>query len=105
MDSPIWVVKPASAQARKAWEKAKKQEPDLIAKEKERLENRPLERGENPTRAHQLRGALATRAVGGVKLDQWQHELTSDGRIWYCVDRKKRIIWVIKVSLSHPNET
>ena len=105
MDSQVWVVKPASARAHKEWEKAKQKEPGLMAKEKERLVNRPLERGDNPTRTHKLRGPLATRAIDGVKFDQWQHELTSEGRIWYCVDRKKRIIWVTKVSLSHPNET
>lgn len=76
-----------------------------MSKEKERLENRPLERGENPGRTHKLRGQLSKRTISGATYDQWQHEFSSAGRIWYCVDRKKRIVWITQVSLSHPKKT
>lgn len=100
-----WVIKPASAQAQKLWLQACEQEPDLMSKEKERLEKRPLERGENPRRTHKLRGKLAERSIAGTTYDQWQHEITSAGRIWYCVDRKKRVVWITQVSLGHPKKT
>lgn len=105
MASADWKIKPASAQAEKQWNKAKEKEPDLMAKEKERLENRPLERGDNPGRTHKLRGPLSTRMVGRVRYDQWQHEISSAGRVWYCVDRKNRIVWITQVSLGHPKDT
>ena len=105
MISAEYVIKPASAKALKQWNKALEQEPDLMAKEKERLENRPLERGDNPSRTHKLRGTLSTRKIDGVNYDQWQHEISSAGRVWYCVDRKSRIAWITFVSLSHPKET
>ena len=76
-----------------------------MSNEKKRLENDPLERGDNPRRTHKLRGSLDQRNIGGALFEQWQHELTSAGRIWYCVDRKNRIVWITYVSLSHPKET
>jgi hypothetical protein len=76
-----------------------------MAKEKERLESRPLERGDNPQRTHKLRGSLSTRKVEGVTYEQWQHEITGAGRVWYCVDRKNRIIWITQVALGHPKGT
>jgi hypothetical protein len=64
-----------------------------------------LDRSDNPRRTAQLHGALATRQLGEVKLPQWQHEITSSGRIWYCPDRQERVIWVTKVDLAHPKQT
>lgn len=105
METPNWVLKPASAQAKKQWLRATAQELELMSAEKERLENDPLERGDNPRRTHKLRGSLGQRNIGGVSFEQWQHELSSSGRIWYCVDRQNRIVWITYVSLSHPKET
>ena len=76
-----------------------------MAKEKERLKTGPLERGDNPRRTHKLRGSLSTRTIDGVKYDQWQHEITSSGRVWYCPDRKNRIVWITQVTLDHPKGT
>ncbi len=73
--------------------------------EKIRLETKPLDRGNNPRRTHQLKGPLATRKVGGVTYDQWQHEITSTGRIWYCPDKRNRIIWITLISFTHPKES
>jgi hypothetical protein len=73
--------------------------------ERERLRLRPLDRSANPRRTARLRAGLATRRRGGVTLPQWQHELTSGGRIWYCPDKDQRIIWVTKVELTHPKAT
>lgn len=75
-----------------------------MAAELERLTHRPLERG-NPRTTGPLKGSLAWRRVGDRRLPQCQHELPGAGRLWYCVDEDARIIWVTKVSLSHPHET
>lgn len=60
---------------------------------------------ENPLRQHKLKGGFATREVSGRVLDQWQYEVTASGRIWYCPDPAKRIVWVVLASTGHPKET
>lgn len=100
-----WTVRPASEQARKEWDAARDAEPVLMGQERERLRLSPLDRSGNPRRTGPLHAGLGTRLVGGVRLPQWQHELTAGGRIWYCPDRKNRVIWVTKVSLTHPRQT
>ncbi|MGI9001190.1 MAG: hypothetical protein ACR2GH_05945 [Pseudonocardia sp.] len=60
---------------------------------------------ENPARQHRLRGSLATRTVGGRELDHWQYEVTAGGRIWYCPDPERRIVWVVAASTGHPKIT
>lgn len=76
-----------------------------MLEERARLTQRPLDRSDNSKRTHQLKGELAYKTIGGQKLEQWQHDLTGSGRIWYCPDKKDRVIWVTRVSLSHPQET
>ena len=100
-----WVVKPASARARKEWETASAAEPELMKAELERLKTRPLDRSDNPRRTARLKGPLGARSIGGTKLPQWQREITGSGRIWYCPDRDAAIVWITKVSLAHPKET
>lgn len=60
---------------------------------------------ENPARQHRLRGQLATRDISGRTLDQWQYEVAAGGRIWYCPDEGRRIVWVVAASPSHPDAT
>lgn len=64
------------------------------------LTERPT-RPENPARQHRLRGQLAQRQVGGRLLDQWQYEVTAAGRIWYCPEPERRIVWVVAASPAH----
>jgi len=59
----------------------------------------------NPARQHRLSGPLARREVGGRHLDQRQYEVTAGGRIWYCPDPDRRIVWVVAASPSHPKQT
>lgn len=100
-----WVIKPVSRRAQKEWEQASTENPDLMTVERERLLTRPLDRSANPRRTHVLQGKLGERNIGGVKLQQWQHELAGAGRIWYCPDKDARIVWITAVSLSHPKAT
>lgn len=104
-DPQPWTVKPASAHAHKQWQEAVQREPDMMSAERARLTEKPTFRGDNPRRTHQLKHDLAIRKVGSDKLPQWQHELTSGGRICYCIDKEERVVWVTKVALSHPKET
>jgi hypothetical protein len=57
------------------------------------------------TRTDQLRGPLAEKWIGNVKLPQWQHEVSGAGRVFYCPDRGSRVVWVTRVDLAHPKET
>ena len=100
-----WAVNFASASAQKAWEVAAADEPDMMAAERDRLRDRPLDRSVNPRRTGQLKGPLATQRINGVLLPQWQQEITSAGRVWYCVDSKARTIWVTAADLDHPKST
>lgn len=68
------------------------------------LTERP-ETPENPARQHRLRGSLAVRSVGGRELQQWQYEVTAAGRIWYCPDPDRMIVWLVAASTGHPKQT
>ena len=72
---------------------------------RDRLRTRPLDRSDNPSRTHRLRPPLHEKRIGDARLPQWQYELTSAGRIWYCLDRATHIVWVTLVSLDSPKET
>ncbi|MFI7435086.1 hypothetical protein [Micromonospora haikouensis] len=56
-------------------------------------------------RQHRLKGELGSRMVQGVNLEQWQYEVTGGGRIWYCPDAERRIVWVTYASTAHPRAT
>lgn len=100
-----WAIKAASARAQREWEAANAAEPDLMAAVRERLRFRPLDRSDNPNRTHRLKPPLDSKKVDGQKLPQWQHEITSAGRIHYCPDKATRTVWVTMVDLSHPRAT
>jgi hypothetical protein len=54
---------------------------------------------------NRLRGALGSREVGGKVLAQWQYEVTAGGRIWYCPDLDRMLVWVVAASPAHPKAT
>jgi hypothetical protein len=68
------------------------------------LTERPTQ-PQNPKRQHPLRGSLGSRSVQQEILEQWQYEVTAGGRIWYCPDPARRIVWVTHASASHPKDT
>lgn len=57
------------------------------------------------TRQHPLKGSLGTRTIDGVELEQWQYEVTSGGRLWYCIDDQRKIVWMVECSPGHPKAT
>ena len=77
----------ASGSARAAWE---------------RITEEPRQRD---NRQHPLKGVLATRLINGAPMEQWQYEVTGAGRIWYCIDDARRIVWLMHVATGHPKET
>ncbi len=52
-----------------------------------------------------LRGALGRRLIEGVELEQWQYDISSGARLWYCVDHDRRIIWLTLAAMGHPRAT
>ncbi|MFY0583301.1 hypothetical protein [Cystobacter fuscus] len=58
-----------------------------------------------PGRQHRLKGSLASRKVAGETLEQWQFEVTSGGRIWYCIDDAHRRVILVLASTKHPKAT
>ena len=77
----------ASANARVAWET---------------LTEDPRTRTE---RQHPLRGDLGSRDVSGQTMEQWQYEVTSGGRLWYCIDDDRRTVWLMDAMVGHPKAT
>ncbi|MDG4823407.1 hypothetical protein O7635_16240 [Asanoa sp. WMMD1127] len=92
-----WEARFATSEAVKGWEQ-------LCQTARIILTERP-DAPDNPTRQHRLRGSLATRAVGGQVLDQWQYEVTAGGRIWYCHDLDRRIVWLVAAGPAHLKTT
>jgi hypothetical protein len=79
-----------------------RQFPGNCAEAKARLKIAPTTRSDVQKR---LRGSLGKRTIGGVQLDQWQYDISSGARLWYCVDPDKRIVWLTLAATGHPRAT
>ena len=62
----------------------------------------PRERSE---RQHPIKGTLGRRLINGETLEQWQYEVTGAGRLWYCIDDQRRIVWLTLATPGHPKAT
>jgi hypothetical protein len=99
-----WEVRFATSEAAKGWEelcrvaKANTWDAWVVMTES------PT-RATNPARQFILKRDLATRVVNDKVLSQWQFEVTSGGRIWYCPDPDRRIVCLVEASPSHPKRT
>ncbi|MBP2582762.1 hypothetical protein J3A78_003240 [Streptomyces sp. PvR006] len=60
---------------------------------------------DDPDRQHQLRGRLATRALGGRIHPQWEEEVTAGGRGRYLVDEPRRTVRLVYAAPRHPKDT
>ncbi len=94
----------ATRTALRQWDDTAATQPDLMARVRERPRTRPRDRSDNPSRTHRLRSPLDEAPIGGVKMPQWQDEMTSGGRVWYCPDPDTQTVWVTRVSLDPPRE-
>lgn len=79
-----------------------RQFPGNCAEAKARLKIAPTTRSDVQKR---LRGSLGKRTIGGVEMDQWQYDISSGARLWYCVDPDKRIVWLTLAGTGHPRAT
>lgn len=99
-----WEARFATSEAAKGWEelcrvaRANTWEAWVV------LTERPLD-PENRSRQHRLRGRIAEREISGRALEQWQYEVTAGGRIWYCPDPERRVVWVVAAGPAHPKST
>jgi hypothetical protein len=99
-----WELRYADKTAVDGWEELRQQVPNALFKAWEVLSTRPTD-PENRERQHPLRGELGTRLVNGGTFEQWQYEITGGGRIWYCPDPDKRVVWLTRAGTGHPRST
>ncbi|WP_329255923.1 hypothetical protein OG417_15335 [Actinoallomurus sp. NBC_01490] len=98
-----WDVRFGTTEAAKDWPELEKQAATNVRDAFELMRSNP--RPPEDTRHKRLRGELAFRDHGGRRLEQWQIEVTSGGRIFYLVDDVERTVWVVYASCRHPKKT
>lgn len=99
-----WELRYADKGAVDGWEELARLASSNLFRAWEALTYRPDDPS-NLGRQHRLRGELGSRMIGGKSLDQWQYEVTGSGRIWYCIDPERRIVWITLAKTGHPNQT
>jgi hypothetical protein len=97
-----WDFRFATNDAAKGWEQLCAAAPANSRRAWDRITRDPRE---HDSRQHRLKGSLGSRAMDGVELEQWQHEVTGAGRLWYCIDDIRRIVWMTACSVGHPRVT
>lgn len=85
-----------------AFPEMEKQFPGNCAEAKSRLKTAPTTRTDAQKK---LRGSLEKRVIAGVEMDQWQYDIASGARLWYCVDPDKRVVWLTLAATGHPTAT
>jgi hypothetical protein len=99
-----WDVLLHNTDAAKGWDELCRTAPGSMWEAWVILRERPTQ-PVNRERQHLLRGSLHAREVKGKLLEQWQYEVTAAGRIWYCPDPERRIVWVTHAGPGHPKLT
>ena len=101
----VWDVRWGNAKAGRAWGELKAsgftRKLDWLARQ---LQTEPRWRGAQ-SRHHRLKGKLATRIVDGETCEQWQHEISGGGRVWFAIRDSNRTVYVLMVSPGHPSKT
>lgn len=97
-----WDFRFASNDAIKGWEQICATAASNARKAWEQLTTDPWHRS---TRQHPLKGTLGKHLVNGEEFEQWQYEVTAGGRIWYCIDDRRRTLWMVNASPGHPRQT
>jgi hypothetical protein len=99
-----WEARFATSEAAKGWDELCRSARSNTWDAWVALTERPIT-PENPARQHRLRGSLGNRDIKGSVLEQWQYEVTAGGRVWYCPDPERRIVWVVLAGPAHPGLT
>jgi hypothetical protein len=96
-----WELRFATSEAVKGWEELCRVAAAPMGEAWGVLSERPG-RPLHPARQHRLRGRLAERVVDGRNLQQWHYEVAGGGRIWYCPDAERHVVWVVAAVPAHP---
>lgn len=94
-----WDVRFATSDAAGGWEEASRTAPTALKECWTHLRQDPRRR---TPRQHPLKDRLAIRSIGPDPLEQWQYETTGAGRVWYCIDDTRRLVWLTAVSVITP---
>ena len=97
-----WDFRYATSNAVAGWDKVCAAAPSNARVAWERISSDPRQRTH---RQHPLKGGLGARLVNGDTLDQWQYEVTGGGRLWYCIDDARRVVWLTDAMVGHPKAT
>ncbi|MGD9792182.1 MAG: hypothetical protein AB7V43_01770 [Acidimicrobiia bacterium] len=97
-----WDLRYANNDAVKGWEQICAAAPSNARTAWEKLTADPRERS---SRQHPLKGSLGQRSVNGIDMEQWQYEVTSGGRLWYCIDDAAMTVWLTDAHVGHPKAT
>ena len=97
-----WDFRYATNDAAHGWEAVCSVAPANARAAWERITADPRQRTE---RQHPLKGSLGTRFVNGEMLEQWQYEVTGGGRLWFCIDDERHLVWLTDAMLGHSKVT
>jgi hypothetical protein len=97
-----WDFRYATSDAVNGWELITRSAPANLRVAWERITADPRN---HDSRQHRLKGALGSRVVNDLTMEQWQYEVTAGGRLWYCIDDGKRTVWLTAASPGHPKAT
>ena len=97
-----WSIRYGTSEAAANWPELCKQLPGTTREAWDRMRQHPLERTDTQK---PLGGKLGSRIVAGRELPQWQTDLSSGGRIWYCFDEVGKTVWLMLASARHPGAT
>lgn len=97
-----WDFRYGTSDALGGWEKVCAAAPANARAAWERITADPRQRSE---RQHPLKGSLGARLINGKTLQQWQYEVTGGGRLWYCIDDERRVVWLTDAVAGHPKTT
>ncbi|MCP2324623.1 hypothetical protein HDA40_003130 [Hamadaea flava] len=88
-----YTIRFATNDAAKGWEELCRQAASNARTAYEAMRDDPCPRPETE-RQHRLRFDLGWAVHDGRRLEQWQYEVTSGGRVWYVVDQDTRTCWL-----------
>ncbi|MGQ0465762.1 MAG: hypothetical protein ACT4QG_10640 [Sporichthyaceae bacterium] len=97
-----WDFRFATTEAATGWDQVCRTAPGNARTAWERITEDPRTRD---ARQHPLKGSLGTRTVNGEPMEQWQYEVTSGGRLWFCIDDATRTVWLVAAAVGHPKAT
>jgi hypothetical protein len=97
-----WDFRYATSDAVSGWAKVCAAAPGNARTAWERITSDPRAQTD---RQHPLKGSLGTRTINGETLEQWQYEVTGGGRLWYCIDDRRKTVWLTGATPGHPKAT